>query len=215
MTTNEPPRPPHDGAPQVPPAAGDDAWLDALRGRARAGTDEATRRAAADLRAALLDAQRRREGEVVREDPLELQRLLFRLRREGLLGAAAPAGGGAANDSTWRRRAPLALAAALALGIALTMVVPGGFFGGEEDTLRSGAGQSIQVDDVAATAQRIEAALRASGAAVSVVELGDGAREIAATVPPERLAETRRALQPFGVRVPDNGALRIEVGARR
>jgi hypothetical protein len=65
----------------------DDAWVAALRGKSVANTDEAARLEAGELRRAMLDAHATRaaaEG----SSPEELQRLLFRLRREQLLDAA-------------------------------------------------------------------------------------------------------------------------------
>lgn len=193
----------------------DEAWLEALRGKAAAGTDAATRREADDLRKALRALHAERSVSAAPDDAQSLQRLLFRLRREGLLtsGAAAPRAA-PARPAAWWRRAPLALAAALALGVALTVMMPAGWWSGEEDVMRSGAVQTIEVDDVAATVQRLDAALRAAGAALTVVEVGGGAREVAATVPQERIDATRSALEPFGLKLGRDGVLRIEVRPR-
>lgn len=189
-----------------------DAWLDALRGRPRAQTSAATRIEADAQRAALLRARADRDSEGT--DAQQLQRLLFRLRREGLLGPES-----ATERSVWRKRLPMAAAAALALGLAITMFGPGvHWIPPEDDTVvRSGvAPQIVLSNDVADTVRMLEALLRGAGAAVAVSDLGDGAREVAATVPREQIDAVTPALAALGVRAPArNGALRVEVRPQR
>lgn len=201
----------------APPGADDDAWLDALRGRPRAGTPPATLAEATAVRDALRAAHAQRTAaagdRATSEEQQSLQRLLFRLRREGLIdGKQADAA------HARHRRVPMAVAAAvLTLGLAITLVGPGLWHGGEEEpVLRSGgAVQVIESDDVAATVLKIETALKAAGAAVAVTDLGNGAREVAATVPAERRDAAAAALAPLGIQPPGpDGALRIEVRAK-
>lgn len=189
-----------------------DHWLDGLRGRDRADAPAATRAEAQAQRSAIAEAHR--DAQAARpDDPQELQRLLFRLRREGLLGAEARA-----TAHPWRLRLPVAAAAALALGLAITMIGPGLWQADEEPVLRSGAAvQTLEADasQVEAAAQRVQQALRSAGATVTVNDIGAGAREVAATVPKERLAEAARALAPLGLRPPAaDGTLRVEVRPR-
>jgi len=105
----------------------DEAWVAALRGKSVANTDEAARLEAGELRRAMLDAHATRaaaEG----SNPEELQRLLFRLRREQLLDAAelrpetVQASSGA-GSRRWRatRKMGFALAAVLVLSITVIM----------------------------------------------------------------------------------------------
>jgi hypothetical protein len=189
-----------------------DAWLDALRGRPRAQTSAATRIEADAQRAALLQARAGQESEG--EDAQQLQRLLFRLRREGLLGPES-----AAERSFWRKRLPLAAAATLALGLAITTFGPSiHWMSSEDDTVVRGgvAPQVVLSSDVADTVRRLEALLRGAGAAVAVSDLGDGAREVAATVPREQIDAVTPALAALGVKAPErSGALRVEVRPQR
>lgn len=197
----------------APPGADDDAWLDALRGRPRAGTAPATLAEATTVRDALRAAHAQRTavgGPATAEEQQSLQRLLFRLRREGLIdGKRADAA------HTHHRRVPMAVAAAvLTLGLAITLVGPGLWQAGEETpVLRSGSAvQAIESNDVADTVQRLEAALKSAGATVAITDLGEGVREVAATVPSERRDAVAAALVPFGIQPPGaDGALRIEV----
>ena len=187
--------------------ADDDAWLDALRGRPRAGMDESTLREAEATRLALLDARARR-GATEEPDLEGLQRLLFRLRREGLIGASATSGG-------WRLRAPVAVAAALALGLALTLTMPTLWLGSGDDgeVLRgSGSVQAIEVADVQTTVQQLDTRLRGAGAIVAVTDIGNGATEVSATLPGQPTEALVTELGRFGVKPPGpDGVLRIEV----
>jgi hypothetical protein len=186
----------------------DDAWLDVLRGRAHPEVNSATRIEAQDTRRAVLDANRRTHASTSTE-PEELQRLLFRLRREGLLSSGAFA---------WKVRSAWAIAATLVLAIAFTALVPSSLFeSGDEPVLRGeGAVQIMEVTDVNASAMQIESVLRGAGASVAVFELGNGAREIAATVPEDRIDAATRELASFGIQAPGrDGALRVELRPKR
>lgn len=196
-----------------PPRDDLDDWLDGLRGRARPGGSPA---AAAEAQAQR-DAIAAAHAEHGDDDGQELQRLLFRMRREGVLHAS-PQAKGATAERRWGARLPLAAAAVLALGLAITMVGPGLWQAEEPPVLRSGtAEQVLEVDaaQVAATAQQLADALRALGAAVAVTPLPEGATEVAATVPKEQLGAAAQALARFGLAPPAaDGTLRIELRPR-
>jgi hypothetical protein len=194
-----------------------DHWLDGLRGRDARGAHAATREEARQQRAAIAAAHAQRmhgaDGDADRgDDPQGLQRLLFRLRREGLLAGEERAA------SRWRARLPLAAAAAVALGLSIAIVGPALWQTDEAPVLRGGpALQVLEVDAsaVADTAARVQQALLATGAIVSTLDTGGGAREVAATVPRDRLADAARVLAPFGLSAPAaDGVLRIEVRPR-
>jgi hypothetical protein len=189
-----------------------DHWLDGLRGRERADAPAATRAEAQAQRAAIAETHRTAHT-ATPDDPQELQRLLFRLRSEGLLGAEART-----TTHPWRLRLPVAAAAVLALGLAITIIGPGLWQVEEEPVLRSGAAvQTLEADpsQVETAALRVQQALLSAGATVTVNDIGGGAREVAATVPTKRLADAARALAPLGLRPPAaDGTLRIEVRPR-
>jgi hypothetical protein len=136
-----------------------------------------------------------------------MQRLLFRLRREGLLDGAA--------GQAPRWRLPAAAAAVVALGVALTLgMLPAGR--DDDGGLRTGGpAQVLQVPDVAAATTQIEGILREASATVAVIDIGQGAREIAATVPAARRAEVTARLAALGLQPPGpGGALRVELRPR-
>jgi hypothetical protein len=188
-----------------------DDWLDGLHGRPRPGAAPSTVTEASAQRDAI--AARHAARPVEAQDPSELQRLLFRLRREGLLGESTEA---ASTQTRWRL--PLAAAAVLALGLAVTILGPGLWQTGEEPVLRSGAAeQLLEVPgaEVAATAQRLQTALQTLGVAVRVADTGGGAIEVAATVPKDKLSAAANVLARFGLKPPAaDGTLRVEVRPR-
>jgi len=125
-------------------------WIEALAGRGGAGGDAARREAEA-LRAVLVDDRRE---PVLDGAGLEsgLQRLMFRLRRENLLGKGRPL-------ASWL---PLAMAASLvaAVGVASWVALdrPAEV---EEFEFRGGNVQQIAAAEPARTADAIAADLRA------------------------------------------------------
>jgi hypothetical protein len=186
----------------------DDAWLDALRGRPSLGTDEATLREAQSLRDAVLDATRRRDSAASR-DAGELERLMFRLRREGLLEARPSL---ASGRSRWR--AAWSLAATVVLGLAVALMLPDGWHGSEQEAIVRGSGdiQKIEAADVPGTVRTLVGLARSAGGSAATFELSDGAVEVAATIPEARIDEVRAALAQLGLKAPGaDGALRVEV----
>lgn len=93
----------------------DQDWLDALAGKPDPGADADTNRRAAALRGAMLDS---REKEIASGSPDDgLDRLLFRLRREGLMEN---------EKKSWLLRPPVIFAMAatvlLAVGLGLAII---------------------------------------------------------------------------------------------
>jgi hypothetical protein len=181
---------------------GDDAaWLAALQGQPLAGTDTATLAEAQRVRKAILESDSRPE---MHQTHAGLQQLLFRLRRERLLDG---------SSSQWR--VPTAAVAALFVGVLLTftMLQQGGEEGADDIGMRGGSGvQVLSVADVGRTAGEIEAVLRNAGATVMVTNIDGGGKEVAATIPANRVGELRKPLATLGVSVPRaGGALRVEV----
>jgi hypothetical protein len=181
---------------------GDDAaWLAALQGRPLKGTDAATLAEAESVRKAILESESRPE---MHQTHAGLQQLLFRLRRERLLDT---------SSSQWK--VPAAAVAALFVGVLLTftMLQQGGEEGGDDIGMRGGSGvQVLSAADVGRMAGEIEAVLRNAGATVVVTTIDGGGREVAATIPANRVGEVQKPLATLGVSVPRaGGALRVEV----
>ncbi len=119
----------------------DDAWFDLLAGRPRPDAPESLRREAEGLRQVILaDLAEARLAEAA--DPAEteagLERMLFRLRREGLLDKEAPAADATPvvhaqrataapahlRQRSWAMWGSYALAASLFLAVAINLVPP-------------------------------------------------------------------------------------------
>lgn len=186
----------------------DDAWLEALRGTPRPGTDPATLAEAGSVRRAILEAKTDAAPDEV-SDGAGLQRLMFRLRREGLLQGSGSSG---------RWKVPTAAVAALFVGVALsfTLLQRGGEEQNDDTQLRGGAStQVLRSDDVGGTVSVLEAALRTAGATVAINDVDGGGKEVAASIPPARLAEVRKSLSALGLKPPQaNGSLRVEIRPR-
>jgi hypothetical protein len=188
------------------PPDDDQDWLDALAGKPRPGAAPRTLLEARLLRAVLLEqAQAEPESDAERQNRLE--RLLFRLRRQGLLDAPR-----------WSQRAwrvPLAAAAALMLGIAVVQLVhwqdeaaPDAPAMRGEDSVRR-----LVVDDAAQTATAIASALRAEGIDVREYPLGV-ARGLEVRVAPAQRAGAEAILAPYGIALAPDGRLAIEIANR-
>jgi negative regulator of sigma E activity len=178
----------------------EDDWLEGLRGRPRAGSDPKTLWQAEAVRAAI-EAGRIRPEQAAPDNDVELQRLLFRLRREGLL------------DSKPRWRVPLAAAAAVLVAVAVSLQLPAP----PDDGPMRGAGvpQVEHVANVAARVSELRATLEAVGAPVVVTPLSGGGQEVAATVPSPSLDEAGRRLAALGLKPPaTDGTFRVEVRPR-
>jgi hypothetical protein len=178
----------------------DDDFFEALAGRPSPALPEHERRRIELLR----DAIRAREGSA--EAPAAttragLDRLLFRLRREGLLQ---------------KRRAlmPYAVAALLALVVGTLVLDPASWMRGTVEAppvVRGDGGvQVIETDDAEARLASIARALQSQGVDATIYPLGVH-QGLNASVPPERRDAVAAALKPLGIELPVNGQLRLEI----
>ena len=113
----------------------DEQWLSALAGRSDPAADPAINLQAETLRRALQAQSAKLEQAVPVADEAQYQRLLFRLREEGLLGA----------DHQRRKIQLWALAATVVLGVGV-VVQMGGLYRGQDDeanTLRGGGKATV------------------------------------------------------------------------
>jgi hypothetical protein len=178
----------------------DEAWLDALAGRA--GGDSAAAREAHELRSAML-AREVRAVAVAEIDPAREQMLLARARRTGLSGARF-------NGTPGIR---LSLAAAAVACIAL------GFWfvqrpHDETFVVRSQMDGTIHIEthDPRALKQRLLAELRAAGVAANGYQRL-GTEGIDADLPPVLNDRVAGVLDHYGLAPPTDGVLRVEIAA--
>lgn len=143
----------------------DAAWAEALAGRPPEGMDPATRRQADLLRAGLQRRKAKLDAGIEAPSEANFQRLLFRLRQEGLdrpKPAALP---------LHRRPAVWGIAASLMLATVITFQQVD-FMGGQEDelTMRSAPDKATVrlVDDVSASRDELVALLKQAGAVPKV-----------------------------------------------
>lgn len=160
----------------------DDAWAEALAGRPPEGMDPAARRQAELLRVGLQRRQSKLEAGIAAPSEADFQRLLFRLRQEGLdrPREAPPLH---RHPFTWGIAASLMLATVI-------MIQQGGFMGGQDDdfVMRSTPEKATirLVDDVAASRHELVELLKQAGSEpkVTVVqETGDVVIQVVATQP--------------------------------
>lgn len=160
----------------------DAAWLATLAGQENTAADAATRAQAAALRTALLAQSQRMDSRVSLADEAQYQKLLFRLRREGLTGHASPlnqvvAWGRAQGQMAARTMAShnrwawgLAACAVLVVGVALQLNrVPHGSDGPDMRLILRGQGTVLIVSDPNARATELVAGLKAAGVEPAVV----------------------------------------------
>jgi hypothetical protein len=188
------------------PEPDDDAFYDALAGRAHAPLTPEVQQQALALRKAVIVVDGDFESTEAQHRQ-HLERLLFRLQRENLLPAARA-------RWTW----PMAAAAAAATVVGLVVVWPLWQSGeGTEPPMMRGQPapqQVIEVDDVAAMSQAVAAALVRAGVAAQEYPLGIH-RGLNASVVADKRAAAARELSPLGVRLPDDGELRLEIRERQ
>jgi hypothetical protein len=178
----------------------DDDFFDALADRPPADLPQQERRRAEWLRAAILAHDSDADvPDHARQQ--ELDRLLLRLRREGLLEKR-------------RTLAPYAIAALLVIGIGALVLAPGAWMRGliEEPTVIRGGGhlQVIEADNADQRIETIVMALRAQGIEAVTYPLGIH-RGLNAAVPVDKRAAVAKALKPMGIDLPADGELRLEI----
>jgi hypothetical protein len=143
----------------------DSAWAEALAGRAPEGMDPATRRQADLLRAGLQRRKAKLDAGIEAPSEGNFQRLLFRLRQEGI-DRPKPA-----VPPLHRRPAFWGIAASLMLATVITLQQVD-FMGGQEDelTMRSAPEKATVrlVDDVSASRDELVALLKQAGAVPKV-----------------------------------------------
>ena len=180
----------------------DDRWLARLRGKSTGAHNLHEQRAAEALRA---EIRRINDATEVRHDGLrELERLLFRLRKERLLGARV--------DSSWKRLLPMSAVAIVVAGVATNMLWQSRTFrpdDGDVLVMRGGTPQLVDVADPTLAAQQLLDSLKTLDIAAQRYEVGTTIG-VAAKVPKEKAAAVRSTLMPLGATLPESGELRLE-----
>lgn len=160
----------------------DAAWAEALAGRPPEGMDPATRRQADLLRAALQRRKAKLDAGIEAPSEANFQRLLFRLRQEGL---------DRPREALPLHLRPFAWGIAASLMLAtVIMIQQGGFIGGQDDDLvmRSAPEKATirLVDDVTASRDELVGLLKQAGSEpkVTVVKAtGEVVIQVVATQP--------------------------------
>lgn len=180
-------------------------WLDAIAGRDAGGADVRTAAEARALRGAMLEAVSR-DGQPDFDTNSGLQRLMFRLRAERLVGAENSTRG-------WQAYGGLALAACLVLAVSLSLWSPQR--PDDEPGRERGLGrpQIVSVADPAKTAEVIQRDLQALGITPRVRQFGEIVT-VEADVPRPASARHMQFLKQYNLRMPDAGPLVIEVRRR-
>ena len=145
----------------------EEQWLSALAGRSDPAADPAINLQAESLRRALQEQSAKLDQAVPAADEAQYQRLLFRLRKEGLLGA----------DHQRRKIQLWALAATVVLGVGV-VVQMGGLYRGQDDeanTLRGGGKATVLVvENPEVRLTELLAGLKAAGEEPLVKREADG-----------------------------------------
>lgn len=165
----------------------DDQWLAALAGTPDSTNDIATKTQAEALRRALQAQSHRMDKVVPVADDIQYQRLLFRLRQEGLTGKQSSWSGVmqwgraqgqlAARVMTTHNTVAWAIAATavLVIGVALQMntLQQGQDASHIQDAFRSG-GTVLIVSNPKARAEELQAGLKSAGTETNVITGPDG-----------------------------------------
>ncbi len=177
----------------------DEEWLRALAGRPGVELPADLRREVEALRQAI---GRERDASPAAPDERELERLLFRLRRERLLEP-----GSRWTGRTWL---PLAAAAVLVLAVAPVLFSPDVRRSDDADSIGSRLEiQIVETADVERSLGEIAAALREAG--IEPRDAAPGERGLNASIPADKIDAVRPALEKLGVTVPADGELRLEL----
>jgi len=173
----------------------DQAWLDALHIGASTGDPEALL-----LRNALQAERQLAELQPAVTDPAlresQLHKLLFELRRQGVLKAEAPP---SEPGRRWPLVAGWALAATVVLGVGLSVLRPPDATYDEPPVWRGGEAEAVRTDaDPHAAAEAAAARLRAQGLSVLIYQEGQ-AFVLDVEVPAARAQALRSLLQAEGL----------------
>lgn len=200
----------------------DDQWFDALSGREVKDMNPASLEEMRLIRQALLED----EGEKQQNsgaDEHAYQRLLFKMRRDGLLKAVTPETSGTTHTkktpSLWRRFSlPLSAAATLLLGTTVLLLTThlgengrdslGPDFEMRDDGV--GVPQALAVGNVSETVQGLSRLFEQAGIKHEVYQLGlkVGIEAHLPSPPPTALA---LELEKLGIKLPADGHLVLEV----
>jgi hypothetical protein len=179
----------------------DDEWLKALAGRASDALPQDVRREIAALREAIKQ-ESERDTSTTQESERGLERLLFRLRQDGLLE----------QRSRWKRPifvVPLASAAVLLIAVSVFLFSPRQV--PEPELIRGGQEiQIIEVKDLGKSLEEISETLRKAGVEPETYPLGLY-RGLDASIPVEKRDALRARLAKLGVEIPAGGELRLEI----
>jgi hypothetical protein len=177
----------------------DQHWFDTLAGRNGVNADHATTKEAQAVRRAVLVLKPDQEAADL-DVEAGTQKLLFRLRREGLDGAG--------RKKTWQRYGAFALAATLvlAIGVVLLQSPP------VEDTpiYRGGGAQTIITPDTAQFAATLTSDLEALGIKAKVTRFG-ATYTITADWPAKTDAKHAAFLKRHALKQPAGATLLIEL----
>lgn len=178
----------------------DQHWFDTLAGRTAENADPATAKEAQAVRRAVLAVKPDQDAQEFDVEP-GTQKLLFRLRQEGLDGATP-------KKKTWQLYGAFALAATLVLAISVIMLQPPP----DEDTpiYRGGSAQTINTSDTTKLAATLTSELEAMGIKPKVTRFG-ATYTISAAWPAKPDAKHAAFLRRYALKQPAGNTLVIEV----
>jgi len=176
----------------------DQNWFHTLAGRHPVGTDPATKKEAQAIRRAVLALKSEQEAAQLNVES-GLQKLKFRLRREGLDGAP--------KRKSWQVYGAFAMAATMVLTIGVVMLQQPPI--DDAATYRGAGAQIITTLDTTQRAQTLIAELEALGIKPEVTRFG--AVTITAEWPAKPSAKHVAFLKRHNLQQPASSALRIEL----
>jgi hypothetical protein len=185
----------------------DQAWLEALAGRSRAGQGGEAAREAERLRAGILARQVEEPPPVPEQDARREAALIARARREGLMPETV-----AASRRWWAGwRGAAVLAATACLLVVGFLIRPARI----DETVRGNPGGMVRLEDdhPEALQRRIVDDLRAAGVAATPYERL-GRRGIDADLPVPVPPEVAEVLRRHRIPVPSDGVLTLEISQR-
>jgi hypothetical protein len=177
---------------------GDQAWFDTLAGRAAADADEVTVNEAQAVRRALLASKPDAPAQDLESG---VQKLLFRLRREGLDNAAP-------RRKSWQVYGSFALAASLMLAVGVVMLQSSPT--NDIPIYRGGGAQTLSASDTVQLAAALSAEFEGLGIQPKVTRFGS-TFTIAAEWPAKPDAKHTAFLKRHGLKQPASGPLVIEL----